>query len=107
MTRVEFTKNICLLIDEMIIMGERPIMDFLKRSSDEQKRLYDAGLSQCDGINNHSQHEYGKAIDLYFLSEDGSNLVEPLWGYDHWHKQWEEQYGGHPSLNWDLGHFEV
>jgi hypothetical protein len=106
MTRLEFTKNICSLIIEMIGMGERPIIDFCKRSSDEQKRLYDAGLSKCDGINNHSQHEFGKAIDLYFLSEDCLHIVEPSWGHEHWHRIWEEKYGGKPAISWDMGHLE-
>ena len=106
MTRLEFTHNICCLILEMQDMGERPIMDYVKRSDEEQKRLYDAGLSQCDGINHISMHQIGRACDIYFLSEDGSHLVEPLWGHEHWHQQWEKQYGGKPMIEWDQGHYE-
>jgi hypothetical protein len=51
-------------------------------------------------------HQIGRACDIYFLSEDGSHLVEPLWGHEHWHQQWKKQYGGKPMIEWDQGHYE-
>jgi len=105
MIRIEFTKNICSLISEMIAEGERPILDYVKRSDEEQRHLYLEGKSQCDGIKTISQHQRGRAADIYFLSEDHSHLVTPQKGYAYWHKRWEEK-GGQPEISWDRGHFE-
>lgn len=69
MTRVEFTKRIALLLNEMVEAGELPIIDFVKRSEQEQKRLFDANLSKCDGRIVVSQHQVGKAMDIYFVEE--------------------------------------
>ncbi len=106
MTRVEFTKNICSLILEMIAQGERPLLDYVKRSDEEQLRLYDLGLSQCDGTHNVSQHQRGRAADIYFLSDDGMGIEDPLFGHEYWHEVWETHYGGKPMISWDQGHFE-
>lgn len=103
MTRIEFTKNICQLITEMIEQGEYPIIDFVKRSEQEQKRLFDEGLSKCDGRINVSQHQLGKAMDIYFV-EDGK-LVEPKLGFLYWHNRWTD-LGGDLMLSWDKNHWE-
>jgi peptidoglycan L-alanyl-D-glutamate endopeptidase CwlK len=34
------------------------------RTIEEQQRLYEEGKSKCDGINNKSKHQEGKAIDI-------------------------------------------
>jgi len=104
MNRIEFTYNLCNLILKMTEEGESPILDFVKRSSEEQKRLYDAGKSKCDGINTLSYHQFGKAADIYFM-KDGQ-LVDPIRGFSYWHDVWEEMGGG-KIINWDQGHFEV
>ena len=105
MTRIEFSCNICQLIAEMFSVGENPIIDFVKRSTEEQKRLYDKGLSKCDGRIIVSQHQLGKAMDIYFI-EDGK-LVDPKKGFDYWHKRWKDVYGGQAEISWDRGHFEA
>ncbi len=105
MNRVEFTRNICLLMDEMFIEGERPILDYVKRSDAEQMRLYLQGKSKCDGIEKISQHQRGKAADIYFVSEDHSHIVDPTKGYGYWHDRWCE-LGGKEMILWDQGHFE-
>lgn len=104
MTRVEFTQNIVLLIQEMIEEGEAPIIDFVKRSEQEQKRLYDAGLSKSDGKILVSQHQLGKAMDIYFV-KDGQ-LVAPLKGWNYWHDRWAD-LGGEKMIEWDKVHFEA
>ena len=104
MTRVEFTRLISALIIEMSRQEENPILDFVKRSDEEQKRLYDMGLSKCDGVNNISMHQRGKAADIYFI-EDGQ-LVLPKKGYAYWHEIWKN-WGGEPEILWDEGHFEA
>lgn len=104
MTRVEFTRNITELLVKMQNEGEFPVIDFVKRSTEEQKRLYDMGLSKCDGEINQSQHQFGKAMDIYFV--ENGKLTDPHRGWDWWHQVWEKQHGGQPMLDWDRGHFE-
>jgi hypothetical protein len=101
-TRLDFTINIVGLLKSMIDSGEHPIIDYVKRSDEEQKRLFDAGKSKCDGVNNISGHQVGKAMDIYFI-EDGK-LVESK-QIEYWHKLWEN-WGGKPEISWDRGHFE-
>lgn len=103
MTRVEFTRLICNLIEEMIYEGENPIIDYVLRSTEEQKRLFDKGLSKCDGVEKRSAHQSAKAMDIYFI-EDGE-MVDPKMGWEFWHKAWEKR-GGKPMISWDRGHFE-
>lgn len=102
MTRLDFTKNICSLILEMVAQGERPILDWVKRSYEEQQRMVEAGLSKTLD----SKHLQGKAADIYFLSEDGSHLIEPLLSHEYWHDVWMIHYGGKPMIEWDAGHYE-
>jgi hypothetical protein len=103
MTRVEFTEKLVDLLSWMIDVGEHPIIDFVKRSDEEQKRLFDKGLSKCDGVNIKSQHQFGKAADLYFI--ENSQMVDPKNGWECWHNHWVEM-GGKPMISWDRGHFE-
>ncbi len=112
MNRIEFTKNKSKLILEMIAEGESPIEDYIKRSTTEQKHLFDLGLSKCDGTIKISPHQKGLASDIYFqdvgdVDKDGifAELIPPLRGWEYWHKRWEEK-GGKPIILWDKGHFE-
>lgn len=105
MTRVEFTRKIINLLARMYLENESPIIDYVKRSDAEQMHLYIEGKSQCDGVRKISQHQIGRAIDIYFLGDDGK-LCDPIKGHEYWHQVWEE-IGGNPMLTWDKGHFEV
>ena len=49
MNRVEFTRNLVNLLAAMMLEGEHPIIDYVKRSDEEQKRLFMKGKSKCDG----------------------------------------------------------
>jgi len=104
MKRVDFTKNITCLLLEMVNRGDMPIIDYVKRSLDEQRRFYKLGRSKCDGIKKRSKHQSGKAMDIYFMKKNGG--VD--WSsekYENWHKRWEV-LGGKPMIKWDCGHFE-
>ncbi len=103
MNRMEFSLNIIALLHQMTLLGEHPLIDYVKRSNEEQMRLFMLKLSKCDGINIISQHQRGKAMDIYF--EEGGKLVDPHMGFDHWHKVWEG-WGGAKMLDWDKGHWE-
>jgi len=105
MTRVEFTRKIVSLLNDMIDHGDEPIIDYVKRSLAEQQRLFALGRSKCDGIKKPSRHQYGKGMDVYFINEYGSIEWSPEI-YEYWHKIWEKNYGGAKMIEWDKGHFE-
>jgi hypothetical protein len=112
MNRLEFTINIVGLLKSMIDSGEHPIIDYVKRSDEEQRNLFEAGKSKCDGFNSISQHQRGKAMDIYFpdlddvdKDMDKNELLPPKQGWDYWHDLWES-WGGQKMLDWDKGHFE-
>jgi len=103
MNRVEFTRNLVNLLAAMMLEGEHPIIDYVKRSDEEQKRLFMEGKSKCDGYAVRSQHQVGKAADIYFVEEN--KLVDPNKGFSYWHKYWQDK-GGKPIIDWDKNHFE-
>lgn len=109
MTRVEFTHQICNLLAAMMLDDEHPVIDFVKRSDEEQMRLFILKKSKCDGIKNQSQHQFGKAMDIYFV--EGGKTSDPIKGWSYWHDYWVKK-GGKPELldengkPWDRAHFE-
>ena len=103
MKRLEFTEKICSLILNMIDEGESPVIDYVKRSDEEQMHLYQEKKSKCDGVTNISQHQRGCAADLYFIGK--GKLVPPKKGHEYWHQEWEK-VGGQPMISWDKGHYE-
>ena len=48
------------------------------RTAEEQRSLYDQGYSMCDGIENKSKHQSGKAIDFYAFVNG-----KATWDVDH------------------------
>lgn len=119
MNRVEFTHNLVNLLSAMMLENEYPIVDYVKRSEADQRHLFTEGKSKCDGISSISQHQRGKAVDIYFpdlddidKDMDKDELLPPKKGWDYWHKYWESK-GGEPEIvdeegrHWDRGHFEV
>ena len=103
-TRRRFTQSIVSLISYMIATGEQPIIDFAKRSTEEQQRLFANGrvnnsgvwiitdkdkvVTFCDGIKNISNHQKGLAVDLYLWNFD-KNCVDWKWDKtkaEQWHK---------------------
>jgi len=105
--RTNFTKMLIDLASFMIANEDFPILDYLKRSTEEQKRLFELGLSKCDGVKIQSKHQVGIAIDIYLARADGT-LKD--WNDDgkgkFYHDYWES-LGGAPGLSWDIGHFEM
>ena len=104
MSRVEFTNKSTRFIQEIISVGEIVILDYVKRSDEEQNRLFKAKLSKCDGYIKISAHQRGTAVDLYFLK--GNQIDMNKEKYEKWHSIWEIKYSGKPILDWDLPHFE-
>ena len=104
MNRKEFTKALAELLLLMVLRGEEPLLDYVKRSDEYQNILFEKGLSKCDGVNKISRHQRGCAADIYFADTDG-NLVAPKRGWGYWHDIWCS-LGGKKILSWDKGHFE-
>ena len=128
MNRRDFTKNKATLILRMIADGHEPVEDYLFRSTQEQQRLFAIGrekqpdgtwkiidekitVTKNDGIKNPSDHQYCKAIDIYFVvtNPDGSVFVD----YDYektadlaikYHDVWVSM-GGKPMIAWDNPHY--
>ncbi|MFA5234558.1 MAG: hypothetical protein WC390_09180 [Sulfurimonas sp.] len=110
MTRTEFTLKIAQLIF-LMAKDDFPVMDFVMRSQSEQKRLFDAGLSKCDGKIKISRHQLGLAMDIYFLDDKGN--ID--FGYESqrakdcavkYHDIWVTM-GGKPMISWDKSHYEA
>ena len=112
--RSRFTNALALLLLQMDSCKDVPLLDFVKRTTEEQKRLYEAGLSGCDGERIISKHQLGLAADIYLLSPDAKSIIDwktiPLRS-EYYHEFWET-LGGLPVLKdsegkpYDLGHFE-
>jgi hypothetical protein len=116
MDRVEFTRQKAKLISMMVEEGENPIEDYVKRSDEEQHRLWQIGrdengnkigetVTNCDGIKLISGHQRAKAGDIMFLSDDGKSVTPPKKGWTYWHDEWVKLGGGR-EISWDEDHFE-
>lgn len=110
MNRKEFSKTLGMLLVDMILKGEEPILDWVKRSDEDQARMFEQGLSKCDGVDKRSAHQSGCAADIYFedSNDKDTELDPPKLGWEFWHKRWEElSYGkAKPMIEWDKSHFE-
>jgi hypothetical protein len=111
MTRTETSiaiSKLILMIDNDRKMGLHdysPAIDYAKRSPEEQKRLFDKGLSKCDGYDKISAHQNGRAFDLLLFRE---GVYIPEWPEElvtRYHTAWGLM-GGKPLISWDQGHFE-
>ncbi len=103
MNRVEFTKALNILLMKMFEANEKVLIDYVKRSDEEQLRLFQQGKSKCNGTKNRSAHQDGKAVDIYFMVNGG--IGNPKLGYNYWHSEWCF-LNGKPMIEWDKGHFE-
>jgi len=120
MNRFEYTDRITRFISRMIAEGEHPVGDSWHRLTEEQQFLFSLGrdkdgnvidkskvVTNCDGIKNISAHQFGKALDIMFLSDDLTKVLPaPKKGWAYWHKVWKEEYGGKEDISWDEDHFE-
>jgi hypothetical protein len=101
--RTDFTAAIAKLITLGNDHGLDLVLDWALRDDETQRRMYDRGLSKCDGTTKKSKHQAGCAVDLYIIS-NGKISEEP----DHYkwlHERWVAM-GGAPEILWDMGHFE-
>lgn len=119
MTRVEFTEKIVFLLSQMVAQAEKPIIDYVLRSTEEQQRLFAKGrvnnggqwqivnknevVTYCDGITKPSKHNSATAMDIYFIVDGKMDFSKDR--YIKWHKQWESM-GGRAMLDFDMPHYE-
>lgn len=95
----------------MVEIGDMPIIDYVLRSAEEQKRLFGKGVSGCDGYIKRSKHQLGKAMDIYLvkLNSKGKPYVDYNWTDRDkaikWHRRWQE-LGGRKMITFTnrLGH---
>jgi hypothetical protein len=105
--RTSFSKMLIDLVSFMLANDDYPILDYLKRSTEEQRRLYELGLSKCDGKIKLSQHQKGLAIDIYLARPDGTLKDWNDEGKGKFYHDYWETLGGAPEISWDVGHFEA
>jgi hypothetical protein len=132
MNRADFTRNIVLLMGEMILAGDRPVGDRWQCSREEQNRLYKIGrtlvngvweivgdvVTFVDGIIKLSKHQDAKALDIY-LADEQDNIIFDFTEQKYekykerilyWHSVWDKKYGGKPMIDKpnfrDFPHFE-
>lgn len=73
---------------------------------DEHGNITGPTITNCDGIKNVSGHQSGKALDINFLSDDNSKLLDaPKKGWTYWHNVAVEMDFGR-EIGWDKDHFE-
>jgi LAS superfamily LD-carboxypeptidase LdcB len=114
MNRIEFTAKISQLINQMIAEGDRPVIDWVLRTAEVQKILFDKDLSNCDGYKKKSAHQSGTAMDIY-LADDKGNIIFDVTAKGnekykkrmlYWHSVWDKNFEGDKRIVWDYPHFE-
>lgn len=73
MRRLEFTRHMHDLLDYAKYNNIPVIVDYVKRSYEEQKRLVAEGKSKTLK----SRHLQGKAVDLYIVNDRGTEVLWP------------------------------
>lgn len=107
MNRVSFSLNIANLIVHMNLDGLHPAIDYVKRSTEEQQRMFEKGASKLDGVHKLSAHQSGMAADILLFTDDGKLMTEwPKEISEKYHQTWV-LWGGKPVITWDVGHFEA
>ena len=117
MTRTRFTESLASFL--YTLHFEFPtygfILDTVKRTAEEQHALFKKGLTLADGYKVLSQHQFGKAGDIY-ATQGGVLLANNFTKiYSDMHEIWEDEFSGKPTVIWsgtdgkviiDWGHFE-
>jgi len=107
--REKFGRDLGKLIDFAHDNDINIITYSLFRTVEDQKKLFESGKSHCDGVNNLSKHQLGRAVDLVIM-ENGKAVWERNWKYeklgDFWKSLGNKWGGDWKTLN-DIYHFEV
>jgi len=106
--RIEFFRKISKLIIMASIHEIKLLPTSFMRTAEEQKKLFDAEKSKCDGINLISNHQKGLAID-FVIVRDGKAIWTDDPEYKLLGQMWEEEgmtWGGNLKTFPDIFHFE-
>jgi len=101
--RTDFTAALAKLIILGNDHGYELVLDWALRDAETQRRMFDKGLSKCDGTTKKSRHQFGTAVDLYVIAD--GKISEATEDYEWLHDRWEE-LGGGERISWDMGHFQ-
>lgn len=107
--RADFVEMLGLLFTYATRTGYRLIITAVYRTPEEQKALFDRGLTKLDGFIKKSKHQLWRAVDLCIIDAES----RPQWehdGYKALGEYWKSiggTWGGDwASLN-DVYHFEL
>lgn len=107
--RIDFFYKISKLIVEAYLQDIKVFPFSFFRTPEEQKKLYNQGLSKCDGIVKKSKHQLWKAIDLMIFKDGkGINIRTPE--YERLGEIWKSLngiWGGEFKNRDDIFHFEI
>lgn len=94
-----------------------------KRTEQEQAKLFNQGKSKCDGVNNKSYHQSGKAVDIvayvdgkytydtryYYMLAHHIMATAKRLGYNNmrWGGDWDKDFDLDDQTFNDLCHFEL
>ena len=120
MNRTLFTINIANFLLRLVAEGEHPVGESWWREDVEQHALWQLGrdsegvvvdkskvVTECDGYKSLSNHQSGRAVDIQFLNDEGTEVTDPKKGWTYWHNVWERDFQGKPIIPWDEDHFEA
>ena len=114
MTRSEVSILWARLLLQMEEDGLNPAADYVKRSDQEQARLFALNdpehhvwITSDDGVKHVSDHQRGKAMDVLLFDNKGDLICN--WP-DKWAKKYHDlwtSWGGKPVIPKDVGHFSA
>jgi len=91
--RIRFIQKFSRLTRFAIRQGIQFIITAAFRTAEEQRALYNAGLSKCDGYNKISNHQEWLAYDIAII-KDGKAVWKRTDGYDSLGNFWLAIGGG-------------
>ena len=106
--RIKFIQD----FGHLILFAQDSYIEFIithvYRTAEEQKKLYNLGLTDCDGYNTRSKHQDWLAIDICIIKDN-----ECVWDrtpeYEALGDEWKEMghtWGGDFKSRDDVYHFE-
>ena len=69
--RIKFNQKFAMLTLNAMVNGINFICTSYTRTAEEQKLLFNKGLSRCDGHEKKSYHQLDRARDIVIIGEDG------------------------------------
>ena len=93
--RSEFERKFALLVTKAALQNIHFVTTSFLRTPEQQKSLFDQGLSLCDGSFKKSMHQRGRARDIVIIDTEGNLIWEHTADYDFLGNTWEAMGGTH------------